>query len=201
MAKLPLSFYQREDVVALSRELLGKYLFTHTDADGITGGIIVETEAYNGTADKACHAHGGKMTPHTQVMYREGGIAYIYLIYGFHYLLNVVTGPPGNPQAVLIRAIEPTEGIDTMLRRRNMATALPKLTAGPGVLCKALGITKELNGASFLEDTIWIEDRQLYIPDEEVVASPRVNVDYAGEDALLPWRFRIKNNKWTSPAK
>ena len=201
MAKLPISYYQQDDVVALSRDLIGKYLFTNINEEGITGGIIVETEAYAGAADKASHAHNNRLTNRTKIMYESGGVVYVYLIYGFYYLLNFVTNIQGIPHAVLIRAIEPTDGIPLMLKRRKMETLLPKITSGPGVLTMALGINKSHNGIDLTGDTIWVEDRGLSYPDEEIIASPRVNVAYANEDALLPWRFRVKGNKFTSPAK
>lgn len=201
MGKLPLSYYRQEDVVALSRDLLGKYLYTNINDEGITGGIIVETEAYAGATDKASHAHMNRFTNRTRIMYEAGGVAYVYLIYGFYYLLNFVTNVQGVPHAILIRAIEPTDGIDLMLKRRKMETLLPKITSGPGVLTQALGIDKSHNGTDLTGDTIWVEDKGLYYLDEEIIASPRVNIAYAAEDALLPWRFRVKGNKFTSPAK
>ncbi|RYD79415.1 MAG: DNA-3-methyladenine glycosylase [Sphingobacteriales bacterium] len=201
MGKLPISYYQQDDVVALSRDLLGKYLFTNINDEGLTGGIIVETEAYAGATDKASHAHMNRFTNRTKIMYEAGGVAYVYLIYGFYYLLNFVTNIQGIPHAVLIRAIEPSDGIPLMLKRRKIETLLPKITAGPGVLTQALGIDKTHNGMDLTGDTIWVEDRGLSYPDEEIIASPRVNVAYAKEDALLPWRFRVKGNKYTSPAK
>jgi DNA-3-methyladenine glycosylase len=201
MAKLSHSYYQQEDVVALSKDLLGKYLFTNINEEGITGGIIVETEAYAGATDKASHAHNNRLTNRTKIMYEAGGVAYVYLIYGFYYLLNFVTNINGIPHAILIRAIEPTAGIPLMLKRRKMTELLPKITSGPGVLTQALGIDKSHNGIDLGGDTIWVEDRGLSYTDEEIIASPRVNVAYANEDALLPWRFRVKGNKYTSPAK
>jgi DNA-3-methyladenine glycosylase len=198
--KLPLSFYLKDDVVFLSKQLLGKYLFTNV-GEGLTGGKIVETEAYAGEIDKGSHAFGGRRTNRTEVMYSKGGIAYVYLIYGFYDMFNVVTGKEGRPHATLVRAIEPTEGIEIMLQRRKMSKAEPKLTAGPGVLCRALEITRELNGESLLGDKIWIEDRGEKIADEDIIASPRVNIQYAGAHAEFPWRFRVKNNPWTSKAK
>ncbi len=199
--KLTLDFYLDEDVVSLSKNLLGKFLLTNLHGEGITGGMIVETEAYNGVTDKASHAHGNRRTNRTQIMYKEGGVAYIYMIYGFHFLFNVITNIAEIPHAVLIRAIEPTEGIDTMLSRRGHEALSSKLTSGPGLLSKALGITKTENGESLLEDKIWIEDRGVKITPANIIASPRVNVGYADEDALLPWRFRIKDNPYTSKAK
>jgi DNA-3-methyladenine glycosylase len=199
--KLPLSFYQQDDVVLIAKELLGKYLLTNINDEGITGGMIVETEAYAGAIDKASHAFGNRKTNRTRVMYEEGGVAYVYFIYGFYYLFNVITNQAHVPHAILIRAIEPTDGVELMIKRRKMDKPERKLTAGPGVLCQALGITKAQNGLSLLEDTVWIEDRGIYVPDNNIIESPRVNVSYAGEDAGLPYRFRIKDNRWTSPAK
>ena len=196
--RLPLSFYKQEDVVQIARDLLGNFLITNIGDKGITGGMIVETEAYAGAIDKASHAFGNRKTPRTRIMYEEGGVAYVYFIYGFHYLFNVITNYSQVPHAVLIRAIEPVDGIDLMLKRRNMQTVERKLTAGPGILCKALGITKEQNGISLIEDTIWIEDRHANVPAGNVIAGPRINVSYAGDDALLPYRFTIKDNKWIS---
>jgi DNA-3-methyladenine glycosylase len=201
MSKLPLSYYLQEDVVALSKDLLGKFLFTNIHEEGITGGMIVETEAYAGAIDKASHAHGNRMTNRTKVMYEEGGVAYVYFIYGMYNLFNIITNSHGTPHAILIRAIEPTEGIDIMLCRRKMDALKRNLTAGPGTLAQALGITREQNGISLLEDTIWLEDRGVHIKEKDIITSPRVGVAYAEEHAELPWRFRIKGNKWTSPAK
>jgi DNA-3-methyladenine glycosylase len=201
MPKIPLSYYLQEDVVAISKDLLGKFLFTNIHDEGITGGMIVETEAYAGAIDKASHAHGNRMTNRTKVMYEEGGVAYVYFIYGMYNLFNIITNSGGIPHAILIRAIEPTEGIDIMLKRRKMDTLKRNLTAGPGTLTQALGITREQNGLSLLEDTIWLEDRGVHLKEKNIIASPRVGVAYAEEHAELPWRFRIKDNKWTSPAK
>jgi DNA-3-methyladenine glycosylase len=195
--KLPQSFYLSSDVVAISRNLLGKYLFTSINGL-ISGGYITETEAYNGVVDRASHAFGNRKTPRTQIMYEEGGIAYIYLCYGIHEMLNVVTSVEGQPHAILIRAIEPTTGIDIMLARRNMLTLKPNITAGPGSVAKALGIDRKLNGISLQSDTLWIEDKGLSFPDEQIAAVPRIGVAYAGEDALLPYRFYVKGNIYVS---
>lgn len=200
MSKLPLSFYTREDVVQISQDLLGKLLVTNFDGQR-TSGIIVETEAYRGPDDRACHAYNNRRTKRTEVMFQTGGRAYVYLIYGLHHLFNVVTGQRDMPHAILVRGLEPVEGIDTMLKRRKFTTLKPQLTAGPGTLSKALGIRKEHTNFSLLGNTIWIEDRGSQVPKENVLASPRVNVDYAGAAALLPWRFRIKGNRWVSKAK
>ena len=195
--KLPHSYYLNTDVVAISKNLLGKYLFTCID-DLITGGYIVETEAYNGVVDKASHAYGNRMTPRTKVMFEEGGIAYIYLCYGIHEMLNIVTSTEGHAQAILIRAIEPTEGIDTILQRRGMDKIKPNITAGPGSVAKALGIDRKLNGISLQSDILWIEDKGLNFSDDQIAAVPRIGVAYAGQDALLPYRFYVKGNPFVS---
>ena len=200
MAKLPLEFYTRPDVVQIARDLIGKYLFTNIDGV-LTGGMIVETEAYAGENDLACHSHAGRRTARTEIMYHEGGVAYVYLIYGIYALFNIITNQAEKADAVLIRAIEPTEGIPEMLLRRNLASPSHKLTAGPGLVSMALGITTKHYGANLTGDLIWFEDRQNIIPAGQLIASQRVGVGYAGEDAFLPWRFRLKGNKWTSRAK
>ncbi|MBE9602510.1 DNA-3-methyladenine glycosylase [Pedobacter sp. MC2016-24] len=197
MRKLPLSFYHQEDVNQLARQLLGKHLYTLIEGE-LTGGIIVETEAYNGITDKASHAYGGRFTDRTKVMYESGGLSYVYLCYGIHHLFNVVTGVEGTPQAVLIRGLEPIEGLDIMLRRRNMPALKPNLTAGPGALAKALGIDRALNAKDLMGEEIWIADAGLSYTREEIVASPRVGVDYAGDHALLPWRYYVKGNRFVS---
>lgn len=195
--KLLKSFYLDNNVVNIARNLLGKYLFTRIDGI-VTGGYIVETEAYNGVIDKASHAYGNRLTPRTQTMFDEGGIAYVYLCYGIHEMLNVVTSVSGVPHAVLIRAINPTEGLDVMQYRRNMAVVKPNITAGPGSVGKALGITRKLNGISLQSDQLWIEDRELTFNDNEIIAGPRIGVAYAAEDALLPYRFYVKGNVYVS---
>ncbi len=197
MTKLPFSYYQDQDVNALAIDLLGKYLFTAIDGQ-VTGGMIVETEAYNGIEDKASHAYGGRFTNRTQTMYETGGLSYVYLCYGIHHLFNVVTAPKGIPHAVLIRGLEPVEGLEIMLVRRGMPLLKRNLTAGPGALAKALGIDRNLNSKDLLGEEIWIEDRGVHIPDQQLIACPRVGVAYAEEDALLPWRYYIKGNKFVS---
>ncbi len=196
MTKLSLRFYQQEDVVSVAKQLLGKILYTNVDG-AITGGIITETEAYDGVVDKACHAYGGRNTNRTATMFLDGGVTYVYLCYGIHHLLNVVSGKEGDAQAVLIRAIEPTIGIETMLERRKMEKLAPRITAGPGALAQALGIDKYLNAKNLLADEIWIEEGNNY-QDEEIVATTRVGVAYAQEHALWPFRFYIRENKYVS---
>ena len=190
MNKIPLSYYQQSDVVSLSKSLIGKYLFTQLEPENvITGGMIIETEAYHGAEDKACHAYGNRRTKRTETMFSQGGAAYIYLCYGMHHLFNIVTNKKEIPHAILIRAIQPEIGIDIMLRRRNKEKVLPSLTNGPGSLCQALGITRSYDGVSLDGNTIWLEDRGGVIPSKHIQATPRIGVDYAEEDALKPWRF------------
>jgi len=193
MSQLLLSndFYLNQDVVTVSRALLGKVLCS--EIDGIyTAGIISETEAYEGETDRACHAFSGKKTARTQTMYLKGGHAYVYLCYGIHHLFNVVTGPEGLPHVVLIRGIQPLEGINEMLLRRNKQKQDAKLSAGPGTLSQALGIKTTHNQNNLQGDMIWIEDRGFRVSDDQIKIGPRIGVDYAGNDALLPYRFLVK---------
>ena len=192
MSKLPRSFYVRQDVVQISKELLGKYLFTNIN-DKKTGGTITETEAYAGPVDRASHAYKNRRTKRTEIMYQIGGTAYVYLCYGIHSLFNIITNIKDIPHAVLIRAIEPKEGVDVMLKRRNKNSITHNLTTGPGTLTQALGITCQHTGIDLLKNTIWVEDRNIKIPQKEIIASPRVGISYAGEDAELPWRFMINS--------
>ena len=196
------SFYLREDVVQISKDLLGKFLVTNFYGQ-LTVGKIVETEAYRAPDDKACHAYNNKRTKRTEVMFAEGGVAYVYLIYGMYHLFNVVTAKKDMAHAVLIRGVEPVENVETMLERRNFTKLKNNLTAGPGTLSIALGINKEHTGISLLDkkSLIWIEDRGVIISEENIIASPRVGVGYAEECALWNWRFRVKDSKWTSKAK
>jgi len=199
--KLPESYYQNPDVVKLSKDLLGKYLFTCIDG-ALTGCYIVETEAYNGIIDRASHAYGNRNTPRTKTMFLAGGISYVYLCYGIHEMFNIVTSVEGQPHAILVRAIEPTDGIETMLYRRGMTAFKPNITSGPGSVAKALGISRAINAVSLQSDTIWIEDRGLVFSDEAIGAGPRIGVDYAGADAALPYRFYLKGNIFaTKPNK
>ena len=194
--KLADSFYQRKDVVKIARELLGKVLFTKIDGI-LTAGMIVETEAYS-WKEKGCHAYGSKKTQRNAVMFEKGGFTYVYLCYGMHHLFNIVTNEPGVAEAVLIRAVEPVQGLDEMLLRRGKLKNKLHLTSGPGKLTKALGIDRKLNGKFLLDDEVWVEDLQTKISSRNIVASPRIGIDYAGEDALLPWRFTVKGNEWVS---
>lgn len=189
--KLDRSFYLRKDVIKVSKELLGKVLYTCI-GNKRTAGIITETEAYAGVTDRASHAYGGRRTARTEVMYREGGTAYVYLCYGIHSLFNVVTNEKDIPHAVLIRAIHPIEGINTMLKRRNKKQVEKSLASGPGSLSQALGIHYVHTGHSLLGKIMWIEDKGIGIKPSDIIAGPRVGVEYAGEDALLPYRFRVR---------
>ena len=199
MSILPKSFYTRTDVVKVSKELLGKLLVSRINGV-LTAGTIVETEAYRAPDDKACHAYQNKRTPRTEVMFHEGGCAYVYICYGIHHLFNVVSGEKDMAHVILIRGIEPIKGVEHMMERRGLNQLKPALTAGPGSLSKALGIKKELSGVSLLDrkSKIWIEDQGLNIDKNEIVAGPRVGMSTAEECSHWPWRFRIKGNKWSS---
>ena len=188
MPKLTKDFYLRDDVVQISKELLGKYLLTKFNGK-LTGGIITETEAYAGITDKASHAYGNRRTNRTEVMYHEGGKAYIYLCYGIHSLFNIVTNKKDIPDAVLIRAIKPTEGIDIMMKRRNKKTH--NLISGPGTVAQALGMNTIHSGLDLCGNKIWLEDNGTNTSNE-IITSTRIGVSYAEEDALLPYRFHLK---------
>ena len=188
--KLSRDFYLRDDVVAIGCDLLGKVLCTRFNGE-LTKAIIVETEAYAGVTDKASHAYGDRRTRRTEPIYGQGGTAYVYLCYGLHHLFNVVTNQAEIPHAVLIRAGIPMSGTERMLKRRNKAKADKTLLAGPGSLAKALGITTDHTGISLMNGHIWIEDQDVEIIADSVRVGPRVGVDYAGDDALRPYRFRL----------
>ncbi len=198
--KLSTDFYQHPDVVHISKVLLGKVVVTELEGKR-TSGIIVETEAYCGRNDKACHAHMGRFTERTKIMYEAGGVAYVYLCYGIHHLFNIITNKAGVADAVLIRAIEPVEGIETMLMRRNMTEVKTNITAGPGMASQALGIHKSMSGISLTDSAIWIEEQGNTVDEKQIKVGTRVGVAYAMEDALLPWRFSIMDNKFVSKAK
>ncbi|MBI4946531.1 MAG: DNA-3-methyladenine glycosylase [Bacteroidetes bacterium] len=198
--KLKRDFYIRENVVLIAQELLGKVLFTKMHGK-ITAGIISETEAYEGVTDRASHAYNHRRTARTEMMYAVGGTAYVYLCYGIHHLFNVVTNEKDVPHAVLIRAIKPYEGVDTILKRRNLTPRPPLLKEsgwgrgicnGPGTVSQGLGIKTSHTGIDVLGKTIWVEDRKIKILKSDIIKKPRIGVDYAGTDALLPYRFMIK---------
>ncbi|MCJ8154643.1 DNA-3-methyladenine glycosylase [Chryseobacterium sp. SSA4.19] len=197
MKKLEADYYQNPDVVFLAQDLLGKILFTQKDGQ-VTAGIIVETEAYFGVTDQASHAFGGRRTARTQPMYEEGGCAYVYLCYGIHHLFNIVTSGKDDPSSILVRAVEPFEGLDIIESRRLMPVSKSTVTSGPASTAKALGIDLTFNGKDMTGDEIWLEDTGISYTPDEITAVPRIGVSYAREHALLPLRFYVKNNKYVS---
>lgn len=196
MTKLPPSFYERDDVVQVARELLGNVLVTAWDGNR-TSGRIVETEAYAGLRDKASHAYRG-LTPRTRVLFETSGAAYVYLCYGLHQMFNIATAKADVPHAVLIRAVEPLEGIDVMLQRTGKKVADYTLTRGPGNVGKAFGFHRSQSGLSLQSSELFIIDDGYEIAPAAVGVSPRIGVAYAAEDALLPYRFYIKGNPYVS---
>ncbi|MBS1949946.1 MAG: DNA-3-methyladenine glycosylase II [Cytophagales bacterium] len=195
--KLELSFYQKSKVTRIAQQLLGKLLFSKIN-NCLTSGMIVETEAYS-EIEKGSHAHRGK-TRRNEVMFGEGGVAYVYLCYGVHEMFNVVTNVANKADAILIRALQPMAGADLMMKRMKV-DSMKRITSGPGKLTKAMGIGRKLNGISLRSDEIWIEDCGVNIKPKEIVTTPRIGIDYAGKDAQLPWRYFIKENVWVSKLK
>jgi DNA-3-methyladenine glycosylase len=192
--KLNQSFYERSDVVLIAKQLLGKQLVSKIDGC-ITAGIIVETEAYS-WKEKGCHAYNNKRTERTEVMFADGGVAYVYLCYGMYNLFNVVTNKKDKAEAVLIRALQPHEGVEHMRSRRGNVKD-NQLSSGPGKLTQALGISRKHNGIRLDDAHLWIEDG-IKVKPAQIVASARIGIDYAGEDANLPWRFYLRDNIWIS---
>ncbi len=200
MKKLGIQFYERDDVVAIAKELIGKIIITKFDGI-ITSGRIVETEAYFGFTDKASHSFGGKRTARNEHMYAKAATAYVYICYGMHHLFNVVTNKKNIPDAVLIRAVEPLLGIKTMLTRTNKKKPDNTLTKGPGNVGRALGISKEHSGLNLLGNKIFIVDdvaENYTLPEDMIGCSKRIGVESAGAAALLPYRFYVKGNKFVS---
>lgn len=189
MTPLPPSFYQREDVVRIARDLLGKLLITNIEGK-ITSGYITETEAYRGPEDKASHAYQMRRTPRNESMYAQGGVSYVFVCYGMHQMFNIVTNVREVPHAVLVRAIEPIKGLEVMITRRGCAD-LRQLTNGPGKLTQALGITRMYDGLSLASENLSVLESGRIIDPDQVIAGPRVGIDYAEEDRFLPWRFRL----------
>lgn len=194
MGKLTHEFYM-DDSIHVAQRLLGKVL-VHETADGIVRCRIVETEAYMGVLDKGSHAYSGKITPRTATLYEEGGIAYVYLIYGMYHCMNVVVNVKGLAQGVLIRALEPIQGIELMKKRRNIDN-VKNLCNGPGKLCTAMNITKKENGVNLIESPLYLEEPETDIP-FEITAAKRINIDYAEEAKDFLWRFYIKDNPYVS---
>jgi DNA-3-methyladenine glycosylase len=198
LQRLGRAFYAREETLAVARELLGKRLVVPTDAGVRVSGRIVETEAYLGAEDKAAHSYGWRRTARTETMYAKGGAAYVFFVYGMHHQFNVVTGPEGTPTAVLVRAVEPEEGIEIM-RERRAVTKDRELTSGPGKLCKALAIDRSFDGEDMTRSPrVWLEDAGARTRPEEIAAGPRIGIAYAEEYALKPWRFWMKGNLFVS---
>ena len=192
MNKLSNSFYQRQNVLNISKDILGKLLCTKIDGE-FTAGIITDIEAYRGLNDKASHAYNNKKTNRTKIMYEDGGITYVYICYGIHYLLNIITNKKNTPDAILIRGIKPVSGLKTMMDRRNNTIINKKFTSGPATVTQALGVNLNHNNTSLQKDLIWIEDIDKKIKKHNIISSTRIGIDYAGDDALLPYRFYIKN--------
>jgi len=197
MKKIPLSFYKRKDVVAIARDLIGKIVVTKFDGL-ITSGRIIETEAYVAHVDKASHSFGGRRTAKNEHMYARPGTAYVYICYGMHQMLNVVTNDKNIPDAVLIRAVEPLEGIDIMLRRTGKEKLNFTLTKGPGNVGKALGIFKMHSGLHLLDEKIYLADDGLKLKESEIGISKRIGVESAFPDSELPYRFYVRGNKYVS---
>jgi len=195
--KLEAAYYLNPDVIFLARDLLGKVLYTAIGGK-VTAGMIVETEAYFGEKDKASHAYNGRRTNRTEIMYNQGGVAYVYLCYGMHHLFNVVSSVKDEPHAILIRGIEPMAGLEVIEQRRGMPISNRAISAGPGSVAKALGIDRSFNAKSLIENDIWIDDQGITFSEDEIITSPRIGIAYAKEHALLPLRFYVKNNKYVS---
>src|SRR5213593_3194206 len=195
--KLPREFYTRSDVLEVARDLLGKKLVVTNRNGARVAAIIVETEAYRGPEDKASHAYNGRRTRRTETMYGVGGTAYVYFVYGMYHQFNVVTNLEDVPHAILVRAVEPVEGIGLM-RKRRRGRSDQSLTNGPGKLCIALGIDRKLDGADLLGDRVWIEEGRGPIPPSAIAVGRRIGIDYAEAWVDKPWRFWIRNNPFVS---
>jgi DNA-3-methyladenine glycosylase len=197
--RLPASYYASHDVTHLAKDLLGKFLCTNINGLYCSG-MIVETEAYRGPDDRAAHSFNNRRTPRTEVMFWQGGVAYIYVCYGMHHLMNVVTASKDTAHAVLIRALEPADGIEIMAERRNMDVSDFRLTKGPGALSVAMGLRKELTGTPLFKanSPVWMEDRKVSFTSNEICIGKRIGVESAGDAAHWPWRYFVKGNKYVS---
>ncbi len=192
------SFFEEKNATELAVDLLGCSLHTSIGGEK-TSGLIVETEAYCAPEDRASHAFQNRRTPRTETMFESGGVSYVYLCYGIHHLFNVVCGPKDLPHAVLIRALEPLEGVPTMLKRREMSKPERRLTAGPGCLSRALGLTVAQSGIKLQpESGLWVEKRKREPGSVEIISATRIGIDYAGKWKDKPWRFYLKDSKWIS---
>ncbi len=192
--RLDPAFYLRNSATTVAKQLLGKILFTKIE-NKVTAGMIVETEAYS-YQEKGCHAYKG-MTKRNEAMFAAGGVAYVYLCYGVHEMFNVVTNKKSKADAVLVRALQPMEGMETMMERIK-TNSLNRITSGPGKLTKAMSIDRSLNGKDLIGEYIWIEDQNINIHGKDIESSERIGIGYAGDDARLPWRFTVRGNKWVS---
>lgn len=194
--RLDRKFFRRADARRIARELLGKLLVVPTVGGQRVSGMIVETEAYLGVEDKAAHSYGGRRTARNEITYEEGGRVYVFFVYGMYHQLNLVTGTIDEPHVVLIRAVEPVDGIEVMRERRGTMKDT-NLTSGPGKLCIAFGIDRSLNGADLEGEQIWVEEYR-DLKKKEITSGPRVGIDYAGEFVAMPWRFWVKDNRYVS---
>ena len=191
-------FYTRADTLRVARELLGKRLVVPSAEGERVSGRIVEVEAYLGVEDRAAHSYGGRRTRRTETMFAVGGTAYVFFVYGMHHQFNVVAGPEGRPHAVLVRAVEPLEGVELMRERRSVSKDR-ELTSGPGKLCRALAIDLSFDGEDLTTGgRAWLEETGDRFEPEQIAAGPRIGVAYAAEDALQPWRFWVKGNEYVS---
>jgi DNA-3-methyladenine glycosylase len=197
MKKLPLEFYQRPNVLKIARDLLGKIVVTKWNGI-LSAGRIVECEAYDGVADRASHAFGGRRTARNEMMYAVAGTAYVYSCYGIHSLFNVVTNRQGIPHAILIRALEPLKGVELMLKRREKKEIDSTLTRGPGNLSVAMGIEAAHNGISLQSSSLFIAEDGFVPAKKSIQQSPRIGVESSGEAAAYPYRFYIKGNPFVS---
>jgi len=198
--KLDLTFYERKDVVLIARELLGKILVTRFKGN-TTSGRIVETEAYAGVHDRASHAFGGKRTTRNEHLYGAPGTVYIYISYGLHHLFNVITNRKNIPHGVLIRALEPLEGIDIMVERTGKSASDYSITKGPGNLSRAMGMSREHNGSDLFSGEIFIADDGFRYKKDQFMSTKRIGIESAGKDADLPYRFIVKENRYVSAKK
>jgi len=195
-AKLSREFYLRPDVLTVARDLLGKLLVVPGPNGEPVSGKLVEVEAYRGPEDRASHAYGGRRTKRTETMYRPGGVAYVYFVYGMYYQFNVVSNVVDVPHAILVRALEPVEGMEIMRARRHPHPD-DNLTNGPGKLCIAMGIDRQLDGADLLGGRVWLEEYEI-ISSNRIARGPRIGIDYAEQWIEKPWRFWIKGNSYAS---
>lgn len=192
---LPHSYFQNSNVVFLAKDLIGKVIYTKVNGETV-GGIISETEAYAGVQDKASHAYNNKRTNRTGTMYLEGGHIYMYLCYGIHNMVNIVTNKKEIPDAVLIRSIQPYTNIEVLLKRRNTQKNNNNTFNGPGKVGQALALTTAHDAIILNNETIWIKDEGISLDPSKIKTTPRIGIDYAEEDALLPYRFIIDSKEF-----